>query len=428
MCAMQSERLGPGITFHEITDTRFKTNKISIHLITPLVAETAAANALIPSLLRKGYDEMADFTAFHRHLDGLYGAEVLFGVEKSGDQQILSLSMMGIDDRYTMEQQPLTEQLSTLLWNLLLRPPLLAGQFAASEVAIEQATLVDAIESQRNDKRSYALSTAMRLMCAGEPFGLCELGTVEQARALTPEQITKQYHHLLQTARLEVMFVGCGDAQIARRVSASCVKEMVRCATAGEIAATKVHPIATTTAEEIERMDLMQSKMVLGFSSGIAVTDADMAALRLFCMVFGGTPTSKLFVNVREKLSLCYYCAARVEKSKGIVRVDCGVERDNIEKAKTEILRQLELLQRGEVTEQEYQESLLSATNSFQTVGDSLHGLEGYYLDQILQHTAHTPEMEIAALQGVTIGDLVAVSRKLHLDLVYLLTDEETNP
>ena len=72
-----------------------------------------------------------------------------------------------------------------------------------------------------------------------------------------------------------------------------------------------------------------------------------MVAARLMTAMFGGTPHSKLFLNVREKMSLCYYCAARYNSNKGIMTVESGVETQNIEAAKNEILNQLEEMKRG---------------------------------------------------------------------------------
>lgn len=43
--------------------------------------------------------------------------------------------------------------------------------------------------------------------------------------------------------------------------------------------------------------------------------------------VFGGGPYSRLFMNVREKLSLCYYCSARLIRGKGIIVIQSGIEK-----------------------------------------------------------------------------------------------------
>lgn len=425
MCALQRNQLYPGIMFNQISDSRFKTNKISVHMITPLNRDTAAANALIPSLLRKGYEGMNDFTAFNQYLNELYGAKVNFGIEKLGDHQILSLSIVGVDDRYTLENDPLTQKLSEVLFHLLLHPPFEQNMFAESEVAVERSMLADAIQAQINDKRSYALNTAMRLMCAQEPFGVGELGTVEQAIKLTAKQVTQAYRQLLNTAQIEIMFVGCGNAATCLEIAKDQFKSIRRTEDAVIQINPTVHHVPKNTMLHTERMEVSQSKMVLGFSSAISPAEQEIFALRMVCMILGGTPTSKLFVNVRERLSLCYYCAATLEKSKGIVRVDCGVEGQNIEQAKREILHQLAEIQQGNISHSEHKDALLSLTNTLQTVGDSLHAIEGYYLAQILNGTSYTPTDEVEQIQAVTQQDMIAVSKKLHLDIVYILTNNQ---
>ena len=64
----------------------------------------------------------------------------------------------------------------------------------------------------------------------------------------------------------------------------------------------------------------------MGFRTGTATPDEGVPATRLMAALFGGTPNSKLFLNVREKLSLCYYCSASYNSMKGIMLVQSGVE------------------------------------------------------------------------------------------------------
>ena len=75
---------------------------------------------------------------------------------------------------------------------------------------------------------------------------------------------------------------------------------------------------------------------MLGFRAGTAEPDGDVAAARLMNALLGGTPHSLLFRNVREKLSLCYYCASSYDRLKGILLVDSGVDGQNAGRAKEE--------------------------------------------------------------------------------------------
>lgn len=365
MSVLQSEELYPGVRFHAVSDERFKTNQVEIHLVTALREESAAKNALIPSLLRKGYDKYRDFTRFNKYLNLLYGASVEYEVEKFGDMQILSLSILSIDDRFALGKENITEQISTVLFQMLLHPVTENGMFLPAEVEVEKQSLIDEIEAEINDKRMFALRRTTQLLCGGEPYGLSEYGTVEQVKALDAKQVTRAYHELLSTAQMEILFVGSGDSESCKRIA----KEQLRVLSRGKNdlreVKTEIHSPLAEPVEQVDRMEVSQSKMVLGFSTGIPCDSEQLYALRLMVVVLGGTPMSKLFANVREKLSLCYYCAARMDRTKGIVKIDSGVENENIEKAKTEILRQIEEMQNGNITEEELNYAKLSMINSY---------------------------------------------------------------
>lgn len=425
MSGLQSETLYPGIRFHSVSDDRFKTNLIEVHLITLLERESAAQNALIPSLLRKGCDQYRDFSRFNRHLNALYGASVSGTVEKFGDLQVLSLSILSVDDRFTLGNEALTEQLSGLLFRMLLHPVTEDGTFLESEVELEKKALIDEIRAEINDKRMYALRRTSQLMCEGEPYGLSEYGTVEDVEQLTAAAVTRAYHELLSTAQIEILFVGSGDAQICSRIA----KEQLRVLSRGKndvrVLETRLHQPVERQRDYTDRMEVSQSKLVMGFSTGIPCSSQGLYALRLMAVVLGGTPMSKLFLNVREKLSLCYYCAARLDRTKGIVKIDSGVEHDKIQQAKEEILRQIEEMKQGNITEEELNNAKLSLVNSYRSVNDSNASIESFYLGQILCGTENTPEEEARQLCVVTREDVIWAANKLQYEICYLLTGKE---
>ena len=96
-------------------------------------------------------------------------------------------------------------------------------------------------------------------------------------------------------------------------------------------------------------MEVTQGKLSMGFSCG----SDDMPALLLGNTLFGGSSNSKLFLNVREKLSLCYYASSMYHRQKGIITVSSGIEFQNYQRAYDEILSQLAAVQNGELEEWE---------------------------------------------------------------------------
>lgn len=415
--------IGKQVFFNTILDSRYKTNRITVNLILPLKKETASVYALIPSLLRKGTKSCPDFSELTKKLALLYGSAIGYGVSAIGDCQVMTLSIGVIDDSYALEGEPLLRQASKILSEVVLEPALQDGLFREEDVRLEKQAQIDLIESEINEKRRYALSRAMEILCAGEPAGVGKYGEKEMVKALTAEEITAAYHTLIETARIEIMFVGGGSPDAALDTFRQAFAGIQRTPAAFEVLS--VHKAADTPKEVTDRMNVAQSKLVLGFGTNTAPSDEQLNALRLMIALYGGTPSSKLFLNVREKLSLCYYCAARPNVSKGIAFVDCGVEQQNIEKAKEEILHQLDAIRAGDFTEEDLDFARLSMVNSFKSAGDSAASIEGWYLSQTLYGTRRSPEMEAEAISAVSRDAVIAAAKNMTLDTIYLLTAQE---
>ena len=174
-------------------------------------------------------------------------------------------------------------------------------------------------------------------------------------------------------------------------------------------------------------------KTVEGLVGGIVtvsythLADPDEAcmAARLMNALFGGTPHSMLFRSVREKLSLCYYCASSYDYIKGVMLVDSGVEAAKADEAQAEILRQLDLLRQGAFTDEDLEAARRSVLNQFQEVADLQSSRMGWYLRQSVSTRFTSPEESAAALAAVTRDEVCAAARQVHPICVYLLQSEK---
>lgn len=420
---LRRRRIGDEVYFSSLTDPKFKHNRISVNYILPLERETVSENALIPFLLRKGSRECPDFTLLNQRLYSLYGASLSADVSKYGGYQVLELSISGLDDRFTLDGEAVVAECAKLLSGLATDPNLPDGAFPQKDVELEKQYLIDSIEAEINDKRAYAINKCRTIMCQGEPAALRKYGYVEDVEKITPQSAAEAFLRVRRTARVEILFVGCGDSAPAQEVLEATFAKLDRAPI--ELPEQVKVPAAATVKDEVERMDLSQSKLAMGFRTGEIRDMAELSAARMMVAMFGGTPFSRLFINVREKLSLCYYCAARFDRITGILMVDSGVEAKNREKAQAEILNQLEVMKRGEFSDEELENTLLTMKNSLYTVSDSLSGLEDWYMAQLMNGASRSPQEEAELLAKVTREDVMAAAQKVTLDTVYFLTGEK---
>ena len=421
MSSIIRNTISDGVFFNSVKDSRFKTMKISVNIIVPLAEKTASSNALLCGVLTRSCKAYPDFTILSKKLSSLYGADLSSSLRKSGDRQILTLTASGIDDRYAFDGESISKELSALLCGVLFEPYLNGNAFVESEVEQERRQLLDLIDSEFNDKRIYATGQLVKNMCKNEAFGIKRYGTAEGIKAVTPSSLYDTWQNLLKTAVFEIFYIGDSSADKAQSVFANAFLQISR----SPIELTnEVIRSADSVNRITEEMELSQSKLVMGFRTDSAVPDEDVNATRLMCAVLGGTANSKLFCNVREKQSLCYYCSSRFDMQKGILSVDSGVEGENLEKAEKAILKEIADMQSGNISDFEIEATKMAVINSFNSTNDTVSGIDSWYTSQLFSGSFKTIDELSEEINAVTKEQLVNAAKKLTLDTVYILKNK----
>jgi len=418
------ERIGDGVYFSSVGEDKFKSDRITVCFVAPLKREDAAENAIVPFILRKGCRAFPDFTLLNKKLARLYGAILDADVTKYGDRQMMHVSIQALDDRYAIGGDEMVRECAELLASVVLEPNFDAdGLFPEKDLELERQYLVDTIDSDLNDKRIYAIKRCTGIMFRDEPFGVRRYGNRDEAGRITRQAATRAWERLVRTARVEIIFTGAGNAEAAKRVFAEKFSALER--EPVEFVKPAIKAKAGAFVSEDEKMDVAQGKLVMGYRCGAPESREDINAMRVMSAMFGATPFSKLFNNVREKMSLCYYCISRYDRPTGVMIVDSGVETANRQAAQDEIQNQLSLMAAGDFTDEELANTILIMKNGLQTVGDMLDTIEGWYLTRILEDDSLTPEEDAADIEKVTAQQVRLAAAKAELETVYFLHGEE---
>ncbi len=414
--------LRPGVSLTYLQSAKFKSGTLGVQLITPLSKKTAAFGALLPSVLRRGTTRHTDMRSLACALDMLYGAGVECTVRKKGENQCLGFLASFIDDAYVPGGESLLEPMAELLSELLLEPATKHGRFLPQYVEGEKENLIDAIESILNDKRDYADMRLLQEMCKGERYGIDKYGTVEDVKKITNQTLYRYYRELLASAQVEFFY--CGSAEIKRVESA--IERAFALLPRGEvtpIAEADFFPAPEEPKYLRESLDVTQGKLAMGWRAG----SGDTPAMLLCNVIFGGYSNSKLFLNVREKLSLCYFASSSYHRSKGIITVSSGIEFADYERAVAEIFAQLEAVKNGEIEPWELEGAKSCLISSLRSREDSPARLEEYHLGQVATGLFESSEVLMRELAAVDIDRIAAAARTFTLDTVYFLTGKEEN-
>ena len=413
----------PGFRVCSYHTDRFKTGILSVNLVVPL-AGNVAEKSLLPSLLCASCAEYPDLLSLNRKLAELYGAELTPSASKHGENLVLRITMTMIGDRFALDGESISVECARLLCKALFEPNVENGAFRPDEVAREKRIRLDRIEALKSSKRAYAQKQMLELMCADEAYSLSVLGEEEDIPVLTPEQLYASWQDLLKTAFVQLQVVGDLEVEPITALFREYFDRVEdRHVVRGE---TVVIPFAESVKRGEEEQDIAQSKLVMGFRCGMHEPFENYAAMRTFTDLFGGGTYSRLFMNVREKQSLCYYCAARLTAAKGILTVQSGVETGNAERAEKEILKQLDEMKAGGVTVEDLEKSKRSMEDFFLSVFDTPEELDGWLFSQVTDDEFQTPEDLVADMKEVTVEQVVEMANNISLDTVFLLKGNGT--
>ena len=413
----------PGVFLTCLQTDKFKTGLLSVNFLTPLTRENASKNALIPSVLRRGTTTCPDMDALARRLDSLYGARLEPMVRKKGEIQILGFWADFVDDAWLPgDGSRLLEDMAYLMGEVILSPNTRGGLFLPAYVEGEKEKLLEDIRARINDKMTYSRHRLTELMFAAEDYAVDVLGDQSEAEDIGYVALTKHYRELIATSPVEVFYCGTADAWRVECALLDAFATLPR----GDIDYDIGTDIRLNTLEEsaryyTEEMDVSQGKLAMGFRLGDCMEDPDMAALRVMNTVLGGGVSSKLFMNVREKLSLCYYAGSAVDVMKGVMYVLSGIEVENYETALGEIFRQIEAVKAGDITPEELSAAKASLVNDLLAVSDSVGELEGFWLGQNLLGLEYGPDELAALIEDVTVEDIVRAAATMECDMVYFL-------
>ncbi len=423
---MQRIKVSDGISLGYIEQKKFKTNFFKVCFCLDLEREYTTKLSLLSGVLMRASKNYPGISHINNRLDYLYDMNVSSGTYKRGERLYFSYECDFLKNEFVPENgENLLDEAVGMFKELLFNPYLVDGAFDKRILDSEKTDLENTIKSIINYKNAYVKEKCIENLCIDERFSISEQGCLEDIPKIDEKSLYEFYRWLLNSAGVEIVFIGEADAEkladsfkriFNENTDRSPVKLTDTYITGG---------VKAQVLEETEEMEVNQGKLALGFRTGVGINDEDCTAMSLFAEIFGGSPMSKLFMNVREKLSLCYYCRASLDSFKGIMLVLSGIQSKNKDKSFDAIMKELCDIQNGNVTEDEFEAAKLSLINSYKTLDDSPAALSAWYVSRINCGSTASPADVVEKIKNTTLKEVVEASKKVRLDTVYFLKGED---
>ena len=410
--------IADGVKLNYIETDKFKTNYFSFNFIAELSKTKSCYYSLLPAVLMRGCKKYNNQAELNKRLQFLYSGEIALRNSSFGEFQIFGIRANMLNDRFGSDVK-ITEETIDLIFDIVFDPYLVDGVFDKTYTKGEKISLINAVESERNHKSSYSINRLKEEMCRDEVFSISKNGTISQIKRITAKSLYKEYQRILQELPIEIYFVGkCNIDELADKLKerfSIIDRKVIKLNTA------KTKLKADKVQEIVEEESVKQGKLCLGFRTGYTVEENKYHLIQLFNEVFGASPTSKLFMNVREKMSLCYSCRSIVNQRNGLLIVSSGIEFSNKEVAQNAIIDQLEQIKNGQISNEEFESAKKSLINGYKQMYDSADSMENWTLLRSICNTLSTPNKECVKIENATIEDVMNVANKITLDTIYFL-------
>lgn len=421
---MEIKKISAGVKLCTHKTTQFKTSAVSLNIITPL-AEKASEKALLVHLLSRTNKDFPTITHMNRALASLYGAVLSPSATKLGEAQILTLTLVSIDDRFALENESVLEKGVELLLSCLFTPDITPQGFKDENLIREKRLLCEKIDSENDDKILYAAKRMTEEMCCDEAYSLSPLGSKEKIESITGKDVFEVWKKLLLSCPIQINVTGSFDEGKLESIIKPYFDRLERKDKDIVYPHTEFITESYGSKTVTEKQKVQQGKLVIGYRAGMTYDMDNFAAIKVMNAVFGSGTFSKLFMNVREKMSLCYYCSARLVSGKGIIFVQSGVETQNTQKALEAIRNELDDMRSGNFSDETIKAAKLSLKEAYLGVTDSVMSIDSWFTSQCLSSEFMTPEQYIDMIELVSREEIIVAANMITEDTVYILESEK---
>lgn len=413
-------KLTDGVDLHVISTPQFKTNQILINFSTQQTEKNITARSLLADLLETSTHKYPTQTALARQMSSLFGAYVGTNVTRFGNLHALRVRASFVNDQYAT--LGLTDQIIDLLREMIFHPLIDNDSFDEPTFTLQRNNLQSSIKALDDDKQFYAGMQLRDLYFAdGSLLKIPSFDRLADLASLSAESLVTTYREMVANDQINIVVLGNVDEQhIADKFTQ--FEFSPRAVNLGPLFYQQA-PL-TEPRRKTQTQNLNQAKLNLAYQLPIYYQDKDYYASLVMNGILGGSPLSKLFVNVREKASLAYYASSQHNAFNGLFSIQTGIQSDKQYQVERLIQDQVTAMMQGDFTAELLQEVKDGIINQYETGLDiSSNIVEQILLDKITQ-THTSADQLIQQVTAVTITDVMRVANQLKLQAIYYLNGD----
>lgn len=421
---IKTSAVSDGVTLYYINDSKYKTNYTNVYFSMPLTAENATKASLVAKILKRGCEKYPSMAELRAVLDMDYSATMNFSAFKEGEKTVFALSVSTMKNQYAPNGEDIFATALDIAFEALLKPLTENGAFLPEYFESEKRNLHDSILSQLNNKASYSRARFISAMCEGEAYSVNGEGDLEVLEALTSAELYAFLKNMIKTAVCDIYFVGSESEDRVKSLVEAYFEGVER--QSGERCRTAL--VTEVKGRDVtETLDIAQAHLWIGYRAPATYSSPDYLKFVLFNMIMGGDVSSKMFMNIREKLSLCYTCYSSLDGMKGIFTAYAGIDPENKEKTLNAFYTELENVRAGKIDATELEDAKKAYVNRMREIQDNPSMLPPWFHMRLESALPRDPWSDAEEIMKLTVDDVVWASKQIEKDTVYFLTKTVKN-
>lgn len=411
------------INIHKINNSKFKSIYFSINFTMESDKKEISQNSLLASILGKSCEKYKTQKEMQKKLYSLYGANFDIGIEKFGDLYNIEFRCECINKEFLPNKEDVVDNVLEFLYNMIFNPLVIDNSFDENIIKREKEFVINKIKEVKDDKLRYGIRKTEELMCQNEPFATYVYGDENEVSNITSFDLYKRYKNMLLNSCITFIISGnlIGYEDMNSRIEKIFKDKLNSSINFDKLIFDRRKP-DHKYKEVSESQDTTQSVITYGLRVN-DVNKNDFYALTLYNSILGGSPSSKLFQNFREKESLAYTVRSRYYRFKNIIIIYAGIQKENYIKAKKVIEEQIEAILTGNINDEEFDASKRSTIADLREWKDSKIALSKMFLSNMIVNKSSAESIEdmIEGISKVSKQDVINISKKIVIEKIFFL-------
>lgn len=407
-----------GYNLYLVPTDKFKNITISLKLQNKLEKETVSKRTLLSFMFTTGTKDYPSTQELSQYLESMYGMKFGSSVATKGQSHIININSVCINEDFLPYKEDLLIKQIQLLNDVFHHPNAIDGIFNEKMFKMKKKELKDRIISNQDDKFFYSLEKLFEYFGKDQALGISTYGYLNDIDRMTNEELFEYFQQCIKDDQKNLYVVGNVDESIVG------LFEKYLSFPENDKEYDSVYQLKTQRndiCEIIEKQDVTQAKLNMGYTVDADLVSKNHYAFTVFNCIFGSSSQSKLFKVIREENSLCYYISSSYDAFNGIVAVTAGIESKDYEKVKDLTEKQLELMKKGEFSDNDIEIAKLMIKNSLTKTKDEPISQIALMFNRHITHKEETDDEYIEKIMAVTKQEIIDSCQSMKLDTIFLL-------